>query len=131
MEKSAMTRTLLSTAFGAALAVGTASTGALAQTAEPTYKGDPAVYKLIFEDANFRVIEVIRKKGVHDKPHGHPSPAIVYNLTDCKTRQYAPDGKTMDTDRKAGSAGSVPVVASHSAENIGSADCHQIFVEKK
>jgi len=51
--------------------VGMASTTAVAQTAEPTYKGDPAVYKVIFEDANFRVIEAIRKKGVHDKAHGH------------------------------------------------------------
>jgi hypothetical protein len=104
---------------------------ALSQAAEPTYKGDPSVYKLIFEDANFRVIEVVRKKGVHDKPHGHPSPSVVYNITDCKTRQYAPDGKTADSDRKAGSAAAVPVVVSHSAENIGDADCKQVFVEKK
>lgn len=49
------------------------STGAFAQTAEPTYKGDPSVYKLIFEDANFRVIDITRAKGVHDKTHAiHP-----------------------------------------------------------
>jgi hypothetical protein len=50
--------------FGAAMIVGMASTGAAAQTAEPTYKADPSVYKIIFEDANFRVIEGIRKAGV-------------------------------------------------------------------
>ena len=29
---------------------------ASAQTAEPSFKADPSVYKVIFEDANFRVI---------------------------------------------------------------------------
>jgi hypothetical protein len=61
--------------LSAAIIVGTAS-GAVAQTAEPSYKGDPSVYKVIFEDANFRVIEGIRKAGVHDKVHGHPLPSL-------------------------------------------------------
>lgn len=111
--------------------LGIASTGAIAQTAEPTYKGDPSVYKLIFEDANFRVIEATRKAGVHDKVHGHPSPAIVYFLTDCPTKTYDPAGKTTDSTGKAGTARAVPVIPSHSAENTGTADCKQLFVEKK
>jgi hypothetical protein len=126
-----MKTTLLKLTFAAATMIGMASTGALAQTAEPTYKGDSDVYKVIFEDANFRVIEANRKKGVHDKAHGHPVPSIVYSLTDCKTKQYAADGKTTEGETKAGSARAVPVVASHSAENTGNADCKQIFVEKK
>ena len=122
---------LLKTAFGAAVMLGIAIAGASAQTAEPTYKGDPSVYKLIFEDANFRVIEATRKPGVHDKAHGHPSPSIVYFLTDCPTRQYDAAGKATDTTGKAGTARAVPVIASHSAENTGTTDCKQIFVEKK
>jgi hypothetical protein len=116
--------------LSAALIVGTAS-DAIAQTAEPSYKGDPSVYKVIFEDANFRVIEVIRKKGVHDKVHGHPVPFVVYNVTDCKTKLYAADGKTTEIDGKAGTANAAPAIASHSAENTGNADCKQIFFEKK
>jgi hypothetical protein len=109
-----------------------AATGAAyAQTAEPSYKADPDVYKVVFEDANFRVIEAIRKKGVHDKPHSHTLPSVVYSVTDCDTRQYASDGKTADGSRKAGTVFASPVTQSHSAENIGSADCKQIFVEKK
>ena len=111
--------------------VGVVSTGAMGQGAELTFKGDPDVYKVIFEDANFRVIEATRKKGIHDKAHGHPVPSIVYSLTDCKTKQYAADGKTAEGETMAGSARAVPVVASHSAENTGNADCKQIFVEKK
>ena len=116
--------------LSAALIVGTAS-GAVAQTAEPSYKGDPSVYKVIFEDANFRVIAVDRKKGVHDKMHAHPLPSIVYNVTDCNTKLYTPDGKSNENDRKAGTAGPAPVTPGHSAENIGTADCKQVLVEKK
>ncbi len=109
----------------------TASYAALAQTAPPSYQGDPDVYKVIFEDQNFRVIAATRKKGVHDKAHGHPVPSIVYNITDCTTKLYAADGKTNDVTSKAGTANAVPVTPSHSAENIGPADCQQIFVERK
>jgi hypothetical protein len=108
-----------------------ASLGAGAHTAPPTYQGDPDVYKVIFEDQNFRVIECIRKKGVHDKVHGHPVPSVVYHVTDCSTKLYASDGKTMENNSKAGTASAVPIIGSHSAENIGPADCRQIFVERK
>ena len=43
---------------GAAIVAGITSSGAVAQTAEPSYKADPSVYKVIFEDDNFRVIQV-------------------------------------------------------------------------
>ena len=107
------------------------ASAASAQTVEPTYKGDPAVYKIIFEDANFRVIESVRPKGVKDKFHSHPLPSVVYNATDCKTKLYETDGKTRDAINKAGTANASPITASHSAENIGDSDCKQIFVEKK
>jgi hypothetical protein len=71
-----MKNTSLKMTFAAAMMVGAASTAAMAQTAEPTYKGDPDVYKVIFEDANFRVIEATRKKGVHDKAHVTQSPRL-------------------------------------------------------
>jgi hypothetical protein len=109
----------------------TSPTVAVAQNAPPTYQGDPDVYKVIFEDQNFRVISATRKKGVHDKPHGHPLPSVIYFVNDCTTKQYAADGKTTEGTSKAGTAMAVPIIASHSAENIGPADCVQIFVERK
>jgi hypothetical protein len=104
---------------------------AAVQSAPPSYQGDPDVYKVIFEDDNFRVIKSVRKKGEHDKPHSHPLPSVVYFLTDCPTRLYTPDGKTTDSTSKAGTARAAPVTQSHSAENIGSADCESLFVERK
>lgn len=103
-----------------------------AQTAEPTFKGDPDVYKILFEDANFRVIEATRKKGVHDKIHSHPAESVVYNLTDCPTKLYDGSGKMVrEDDSKAGTARAVPIIPAHSAENTGGGDCKQIFFEKK
>ena len=81
-----------------------ASSVAVAQNAPPTYEGDPDVYKVIFEDQNFRVIAATRKKGVHDKVHGHPVPLVSYNITDCTTKQYGADGKTSESTNKAGTA---------------------------
>jgi len=118
-------------ALGAIAILYLVSSAAVAQNAPPTFQGDPDVYKVIFEDQNFRVIETVRKKGVHDKAHGHPLPSVVYQLTDCDTKLYASDGKTTETHNKAGSVNAVPVIASHSAENIGPADCRQIFFERK
>src|SRR5262245_57278164 len=91
----------------------------MAQTAPPSYQRDPDVYKVIFENDQFRVILATRKKGVHDKPHGHPLPSVVYFVTDCTTKQYTPDGKSTEGTGKAGTAREAPVVASHSAENTG------------
>jgi hypothetical protein len=107
------------------------SSAAVAQNAPPSYQADPGVYKVTFEDQNFRVIEAVRKKGMHDKVHSHLVPSVRYNVTDCVSRLYAPDGKTTDVTDKAGTAMAGTVIASHSVENVGPADCHQIFVERK
>jgi hypothetical protein len=62
------------------IAIATASTAA-AQNALPTYQGDPDVYKLIFEDQNFRVIAATWKKGTTDKAHSHPAPLSLTHST--------------------------------------------------
>jgi len=115
-----------------AIVAGTLWTGSVsAQSSEPTYKADPDVYKLIFEDANFRVIVGTRKPGQKDRAHAHPVAGIVYNVNDCKNRLYSPDGKTAVRDNKGGTASATPITASHQTENIGTSDCLQVFVEKK
>ena len=120
-------------ALGATAFVSLASSAAMAQNAPPSYEGDPDVYKVIFEDQNFRVIDSVRKKGVHDKLHSHPVPSIVYHLTDCTSLSYGPDGKPTGSpsNRKAGTAQTGSITPAHSVENVGPEDCHQIFVERK
>jgi hypothetical protein len=117
--------------LGAAVLLGLGCSASVAQTAEPSYKADPDTYKVIFEDANYRVIEANHKKGIHDKVHSHPVSFVVVNLTDCKNKLYGADGKITENVAKAGTVQVNPAIPSHSAENIGDADCKQIFVEKK
>ena len=104
---------------------------AAAQNAPATFRADPSVYKLLYEDQNIRVISATWAKGVHDKLHSHPIPSVAYALDDCTLRLYAPDDTTRDITNKAGSATDVPITRSHTAENIGPTDCYVVFVEHK
>jgi hypothetical protein len=104
---------------------------AAAQSSPPTYQGDPDVYKVIFENDDFRVISATWKKGANDKSHSHPVAFVVYPVTDCTIRLHNPDGSTRVNEAKAGTPFAGPVVPSHTAENISDHDCQAIFVERK
>jgi hypothetical protein len=104
---------------------------ATAQDASPSYQADPTVYKVIFEDQNFRIIAATWKNGVTDRPHGHPLPFVVYALDDCTLRLRNPDGTTREAKSKAGAAFAGPITSSHTAENVSGSDCRAIFVERK
>lgn len=104
---------------------------AAAQDSPPSYQADPSVYKVIFEDQNFRVIAATWKKGETDKPHSHPLPFVVYALGDCAVRVHNPDGTSREIKNKAGTAFAGPITSSHTAENLGESDCQAIFVERK
>jgi hypothetical protein len=104
--------------------------GLRAQTAPPTYEGDPSVYKIIYEDQNLRLIEAHWKAGQTDKPHSHPA-SVAYAVQDCTVRLHLPDGTTRDISPKAGTAMAVAVTPSHTAENLGTADCRALFIEHK
>ena len=114
-----------------AMLVAAPCTAAFAQSAPPTYQADPSVYKLIFEDQNFRVITGTWAPGVTDKPHSHPVASVVYALTDCTLQVTSADGKTVTITPKAGGVTAVPITASHTGHNIGPAECRTVFVERK
>ncbi len=108
------------------------ASSAVAQSGSPTYQGDPDVYKIIFEDQNLRVIAATWKAGATDKPHTHPLPSVIYFVTDCTQKLHAADGQIRDVNSKAGTSSAVPIITQpHTAENVGSADCRAIFVERK
>ena len=120
--------------IAAALALFVFACGAFAQqapkSAPPSYVADPAVYKLIAQNDQFLVIKATWAVGQRDKWHSH-LPLAVYPLTDCQSRLYTPDGKSMEITQKAGSVAFLPVVPSHSAENIGTSACEILIVERK
>src|SRR5512142_1873140 len=64
----------------------------------------PDIYKVIGENEQYRIIEATWKPGQRDKLHSHGATVATYWLTDCHTRNYLPDGKTTENQRKAGSA---------------------------
>jgi hypothetical protein len=98
--------------------------------APPSYVADPAVYKVIDENDQFLVISAKRPVGHRDAWHSHLA-LTWYNLTDCPSRVYTPDGKTVEFIAKANSHGLMSAVPSHALENIGTAECGQIIVEHK
>jgi quercetin dioxygenase-like cupin family protein len=114
-----------------AMLIATPCAASFAQDAPPTYQADPGVYKLLFEDQNFRVISGTWAPGATDKPHSHPVPSVAYALTDCTLQLTSADGKIVTITPKAGSVNAAPVTASHTGHNVGASECRTIFVERK
>ncbi len=104
---------------------------AFAQNSPPYYVADPGVYKVIFEDQIFRVIEATWQPGQIDKPHSHLIPAVVYSLNNCRLKLTSADGTTRIINNKAGHAQAVPFTASHTAQNLGRSACRVLFFERK
>jgi hypothetical protein len=111
--------------------VGAALSAAVAQNAPPAYEADPSVYKIIFEDQNFRVIAATWQPGQTDKPHSHSVGSLGYALTDCALKVTSADGKVVEIDPKAGKANTVAMTPSHTATNVGPSECRVILVERK
>lgn len=103
-----------------------------AQGLPPSYVAAADVYKLVAENDQFRVILATWKPGQRDAWHSHASPLLSYRLTDCKARVHTPDGKFRDASRDAGTVSFSPTsIASHSFENVGTAECRDLIVERK
>ena len=104
---------------------------ASAQTAPAASQASPDIYKVLAENDQFRITLATWKPGEKDSQHSHPSSAA-YRLTDCKLRVTAGDGRVLaEGEQKAGGAMLQGPVPSHGVENIGSADCQVLIVERK
>ncbi len=117
--------------LGISLAFAIRAGQVIAGDVEPSYKADPAVYKVIAENEHFRVIISTWKPGQRDAMHSHEGPLVGYRLTDCNLKVYTPDGTTNARVAKAGEALFNPIIAAHSVENVGSSECKLVIVEKK
>jgi mannose-6-phosphate isomerase-like protein (cupin superfamily) len=103
----------------------------MAKDVAPSYVEDPGVYKLISENEDFRVIMATWKPGQRDAWHSHAGAATSYRLTDCTMRAHTPDGKSVSRDGKLCEIKFIPIITSHSLENVGTSDCQVLIVEKK
>ncbi|WP_374666471.1 hypothetical protein [Ramlibacter sp.] len=102
--------------------------GALAQDLPRSYVASPDIYKVIAQDAQFKVIAVTWKPGQKDIVHSHPANAVYY-LTDCSLRIHAPDGTSREAQPRAGYAVVQRPIPGHVLENVGTADCRLIMFE--
>jgi beta-alanine degradation protein BauB len=86
-------------------------------------------HHVIFENEHVRVLAVDMKPGQIAPMHSHPE-NVSYFLTDGKLKITLPDGKSMERNPKAGTAGWSDAVT-HEAQNIGTAEFQQIQIELK
>lgn len=95
---------------------------------------DPAVVnaktvKIKFENEKVRVLDAELPPGVKEAMHSHPA-YVIYVMAGGKLRNYSADGKTTETELKAGDV-LYREPLTHAAENIGTTTMHMILVEMK
>jgi len=97
--------------------------------AQDPVKIDPAHYKLMFENASVRVLQVNYAAGSKSPMHQHPD-AIAISLTPATVKFTFPDGKSQDASM-ADESGLYTPAGPHSPMNMGKGDMKAILVEFK
>jgi quercetin dioxygenase-like cupin family protein len=89
----------------------------------------PDSYKVVLENDRVRVLEYRIKPGMKNAMHSHPD-FLLYTLTPEKFKLTFPDGKTIDSEAKAGEM-LFYEAETHSYENLGSTEAHGYLIELK
>jgi len=110
----------------AALALGFATKMAMA---EDLAKVMPDDVKVMVDNDQVRVLDVLHKPGVKEPMHSHPAYVSVYMST-TRVKVTTPDGKTVEKVRKAGEV-SWSEATTHALESVGTAGSHTIVIELK
>ena len=115
-------------AFIVAAAISVGATAAIWATAQDRATVVPGMKVLLDNDCvrvQYHDVAVGQKVPMHSHPN-----YVVYTLKPFKARITLPDGTQRISERKAGEAYWNQAL-SHSVENIGSADIHNLIVELK
>jgi quercetin dioxygenase-like cupin family protein len=109
-------------------------TFALGFSTSTTMAADPmpasATAKVLLDNDQVRVLEVIRPPGTVTPMHTHPT-MVVYFFSPFKLKHTLPNGKVKEKDYKAGTVGWKPDGFTHASEVIGTADQHALVIEWK
>jgi quercetin dioxygenase-like cupin family protein len=97
--------------------------------AQDVVKVSPETHKVLVENDQVRVLDVIAKPGEKVAMHSHPA-SVLYYLTDGKLKVTYPNGKTEEREVKAGTAVWSGAVT-HAVENVGSKEFHEVHTELK
>jgi beta-alanine degradation protein BauB len=108
--------------------------GALAGLVAAARAQDPAVVnaktiQVRLDNAKVRVLEATLPPGAREQMHAHPG-YVVYVISGGKMRNHLADGKTSDTEFKAGDVVYRDPLT-HWAENVGTTTAHFLLVELK
>lgn len=113
-----------------ALAAGLAAFTATAAVSSPDpVKVDPKHYKVVFENAQVRVLRI--HYGPHETSvmHSHPDGVVTY-LSDTHVKFLLPNGKTIESSGKVGTAMWAPAGA-HKPTNASDKPMDAVLVELK
>jgi quercetin dioxygenase-like cupin family protein len=97
--------------------------------AQDPVKVDSGHYKVVFENANVRVLKIDYAAGAKSPVHSHPD-AIVVPLADTKVRFTTPDGKTEDASMANEVALYTPA-GTHTSANVGAGRIDGLLIEFK
>ncbi|WP_226759013.1 cytoplasmic protein [Arthrobacter sp. SO3] len=89
---------------------------------------NPALYRVVFENARVRVLEYRDGPGDKTVEHGHPD-SVMITLSSFR-RRLSGHGEDVDVEIPAGTARWL-AAQDHSGENIGDTETHTMFVELK
>jgi quercetin dioxygenase-like cupin family protein len=97
--------------------------------AEDAVKVAPHIYKVLFENEQVRLLEVVLQPGDSSEMHSHPA-NLIYLLSDGKVTFTDPSGETADLDLSAGTSMWMEATE-HATENVGGTRVHALFFEPK
>ena len=97
--------------------------------AEDAVKVAPHIYKVLFENEQVRLLEVVLQPGDSSEMHSHPA-NLIYLLSDGKVTFTDPSGETADLDMSAGTSMWMEATE-HATENVGGTAIRALFFEPK
>ncbi len=97
--------------------------------AQDQVKVAPNNTKVLLENDRVRVLDVQTKPGEKLAMHSHPA-YLVYSLSTSKAKFTSPDGKTTESELKAGAV-NWREAETHAVENVGTTDSHVLVIELK
>jgi len=112
-----------------ALILAIIASAAFSAHAQDVLQADPEHSKLIYEDAQVRVIRTELPPGATSPMHSHPE-RMVSIVNDARLRITTPDGKSSEVSIPAGSSEHLPPMT-HSVTNIGTETFVEISTEMK
>ncbi len=97
--------------------------------AQDAVKVAPHVYKVLFENARVRLLEVRMKPGQKSSMHSHPA-YVIYGLGPTKVKFASPGGQTAQVELKPGDV-MWREPEEHAVDNLGTTDAHVLLFELK